>query len=260
MKGYLRSGRTRLAAVIGLLLALVPTGCSTSEQTQTLVVMLVDVTASTVSARDHYLQAVDKVLSELPDGGRLVVVPIDVDSSVNPVAFDETLPRLRWSLDPKAGNERTHKKAREAIRQQARDGLSQLLDGPRSTQSGTSIIDAVAYADRIIKATPEADPYVVILSDMIEQSDLDFTTLPEEQIEAAVDQLKGQDRLPIFLDTVKVYVAGIAAGEAGSVRLPDGRLRAIESFWQKFFTTSGATVKWYGPTLLNFCVGSQCTS
>lgn len=245
---------------VALLLAVsAVAACSGEQQPETLVVVLVDVSASTAAAREQYLQTFERVLQNVPDGGRLVLLPVDANSSVNPIAADVVIPKLQLSLDPGAGNERMQKERRAAAIAKAQEAMVRLLDSDRAPVPGTAIVAAVGYADRIFSAVPDADHYLVVISDMIEQSEYDFTRLTAAEVDGLLTRLKDQHRIPSM--QASVYMAGITAGNAPAFRISDDQLRAIESFWTRFFQEAGADVKWYGPTLLEFCVkGRTCST
>jgi hypothetical protein len=237
-----RSSRfSRPLAALALSLLLTQTGCASSSDTQPAVgvAVLVDVSASTTAVKDQYLKTFEQVLAGLQGGEQLIVIPISASSLVEPVALNEAFP-AKGRLDNPVTYNRNLKQKRADVAAR----MAAYLDEPRSQRRGSAIIDGLEQARAILAPYPEK--HLVILSDMIEQSELaDFTALTEASIPALLERLK--DRTPEL--PVTVHVAGITDG-AGT--LPSSQVLAIRSFWTQFLTERGATLASYGPSLLGF--------
>jgi hypothetical protein len=94
---------------------------------------------------------------------------------------------------------------------------------------------------------------LVVLSDMVEHSSgLDMgSTFDGSKVGNQLDALRAGGSIP-NLAGVHVYVVG--AGVVTSSELPAARILAIQSFWQTYFTASGADLPpdRYGAALVRF--------
>ncbi|HLN62054.1 MAG TPA: hypothetical protein VK464_10935 [Symbiobacteriaceae bacterium] len=249
------SHRWWVRSLAALCLLAVTAGCgSGSAKPGPLVVVLVDATSSGGTSKAGYQQDFDKVLQAVPGGTHLVVLPVDADASVNRPAVDRTLPRYDpLTLDPHGGNERTYKQERDRMVADTKQAVAELLGRPPSGRAGTAILESMTRAGRLFAAEPGVDHYLVVLSDMVEQSERDFTALQEQDVQHIVDGLRTESRIPDL--HAKVFVSGITTGGDGAYRMPDGQLRTIEHFWTAYFKAAGATVEAWDSTLVKFCPG-----
>jgi hypothetical protein len=181
-------------------------------------------------------------------GGYLAAYLIDANPLVSANQVTATLKR-------QGGNETdVQYRARTApVVRYAKANVKRLIskepEGP-----GTGILDALDVAQRFFDNHPESEEkYLVVLSDMIEESDrLDASKIQTPEARAAAikaDQDAG--RLP-QLPGVVIYVAGAGlttlSGQTGE------RVRAWREFWIAYFGAAGAELSSarYAPRLSRF--------
>jgi hypothetical protein len=117
----------------------------------------------------------------------------------------------------------------------------------------TEILDSLSIADTIFHDEKERQKVLVILSDMIEDSKegkFDKDKITDEYINHIIRSRQKNNLVP-NLAKVKVYVAGASAADSD-------KFRAIQAFWARYFTESGADFSphRYGHSLINFENGS----
>ena len=113
----------------------------------------------------------------------------------------------------------------------------------------TEIMGALQVADRIFRVYDLPQNILVIMSDMIEDSQFyrfQNENLSDRRIRAIINNEKKNERLP-SLTNVKVYVTGAMAKNRKK------QLR-IQKFWQEYFRTCGANLraKNYGSAMIRF--------
>jgi hypothetical protein len=118
----------------------------------------------------------------------------------------------------------------------------------------TEILDSLNIADIIFHDEKERQKVLVILSDMIQDSKeykFDKDKITDEYIDNVI-RSRQKNKLVPDLANVKVYVAGASAADSD-------KFRAIQTFWARYFTESGADFSphRYGHSLISFENGSQ---
>lgn len=113
----------------------------------------------------------------------------------------------------------------------------------------TDIMTSLQVAERVFKNSHQPRKVLVILSDMIEDSEaynFERESLPNKRIEEIIARERTRKRLP-DLSNVKVYVAGASAKTAA-------RFERIRAFWLEYFKSCGASVlpENYGAAMIHF--------
>jgi len=205
------------------------------------VLVMVDFSLSARQDLPEYQKHLRVILNEMPPNGRLVVGKIaeKTESEFTPF-IDETFPNESfWRTNPLDVEEE-----RESIRKRFDARCEEAFRDPALSRY-TDVVSALSLVNQVF---PDSKRRVlVLLSDMLHSStdfDLEKAEITDEFIEATVDMLKRQDRLP-RLDGVEVYVAGARAPT-------EERYRAVRRFWLRVFQETGAQLKSYGHPLLNF--------
>lgn len=239
----------RKSLLVLLLLAASLTSACASKQPATdlpvAVAVLVDISGSATGLHQRYDSDFQRVLAALKGNERLVTFTIEANSSVSPMAFDMT-------FETSHGNDYTRQVALKRQAKDASERFTGMLQTQRPSRPGSAIIDGIRHAsDLLTKLPAEQEKVVVILSDMIEQSEVaDFSGLTPADGAALVARLKQEGKLPA-LAGARVYVAGITDASGA---LPSSRVQAIRAFWESFFEAAGARLEWYGPSLTEFRV------
>jgi hypothetical protein len=217
--------------------------------------VLVDRSQSTAGDRELYAQACERILSWLQPGDRIVAAYISDRSARDFRAHvDEELPAplgpMRiWDV-PIRYRERRAQWERHTLarRQDVQRKLMGLLSR-ESTAARTNIFESLRVAGQILASERRRRKLLVLLSDMIEDSEVvnfQRVTLNDAFIQKEIQRQKAKGILP-DLQGVTVFVAGAEAE-------PLERAAAIEKFWREYFAAAGAVIEpgGYSRTLPKF--------
>lgn len=236
---------------LGMVLALaaVATACGDGEAGPSgkAVVVLFDLSGSTESpeTREAYCESFREILSTIGHGDALAAGWI-VESSVSqpqlPVdtTFSEFDPETTNPLVKEAKRARADSLLRSA-RDVIHDKVCRRLNEQDGSVRRTDIITSLDLAADILKARPSDSDELVIMSDMIEDSEryqFDEMNLARSQRQDILQSEMEQGRLP-DLEDVRVCVVG-AAGERTD------RYYQVEEFWTAYFDSAGAELTTYG--------------
>jgi hypothetical protein len=220
-----------------------------SPQHPRLIVIFVDMSGSANQIRRTvFKEAFEKIYKKLQQGDRVVVGTITSHSYIDfkPTVDEEIPKKTVW--DNRLQFERNLTNSKEKIRREVNNLLSQ--------KQGTllsEILDSLNIADTIFHDEKERQKILVMLSDMIEESkeyNFDKNKMTDEYINKVIGSRQKNNLMP-NLAGVKVYVAGASAADSD-------KFRAIQAFWARYFTESGADFSpyRYGHSLINFENGS----
>lgn len=216
-----------------------------SPDTPRLIIIFVDMSASAAPARHTVCkEAFEKIYQNLRQGDRVVVGTITGRSYIDfKPTVDEEIPKKTVWVN-RLQFERSLLDARDKIRKRT----DNLLARGQGTQL-TEILDSLNIADTIFHNEKERLKILVILSDMIEDSKeykFDRDKITDEYIEKVISDRQNKQLMP-NLTGVKVYVAGASAADSK-------KFRAIQNFWARYLTASGANFSphRYGHSLLSF--------
>ena len=221
-----------------------------SVQHPRLIVIFVDMSASADQARHTVCkEAFEKIYQNLRQGDRILVGTITSQSYVDfKPTVDEEIPKKSvW--DNRLQFERNLTHTREKIRREVNKLLAQKQGTPL-----TEILDSLNIADTIFYDEKERQKILVLLSDMIQDSKeykFDKDKMTDEYMNHVI-RYRQKNHLMPNLANVKVYVAGASAADSD-------QFRAIQTFWTRYFTESGADFSphRYGHSLINFENGSS---
>lgn len=181
------------------------------------------------------------VLSEVGDGDRLLVAPIDANSYSDAPVFDETFPAVSIQNVPLTVTMRTRDLRNAAVAAFGRLGLS-------NESRRTEIVGAILAAGNRFETSRATRKVLVIISSGFEQSGL--VNMADVRMRLApgltselIRAIRARGELP-SLSGVDVCFGGITAGENGWAE--QRRLLEIGEFWRQFFMASGARLRSYG--------------
>ena len=214
-------------------------------QNPRVIIVLVDMSDSTNEARRTvYKEAFGKIYQNLRQGDRIVVGTITSRSYIDfkPTVNEEIPKKTIW--DNRLQFERNLTNAKQKIRRE----VNKLLSRQRGSAL-TEILDSLNIADTIFHDEKERQKILVILSDMLQDSKeykFNKDKITDEYINNVITYRQKNNLMP-NLTGVKVYVAGASAADSN-------RFRAVQSFWDRYFTKSGAdfSLHRYGHSLINF--------
>jgi hypothetical protein len=249
----MRAASLAAALTVGLALP----GCSGQQgagsDARPLVVVLFDVSKSTQdpAIRERYLSSFERVVDAVASEHGTVVADV-IDE--NPLAHSSyPIDATFEACDPLRDNRLVCDARTAKLRGDMTAGAEAIL-GTIPGRAGTDIHDGLRLAERVFAAYPEATSRsLVLLSDMVEHSSgLDMgRAFDGPAATGGLVALQAGGSIP-NLAGVRVYVVG--AGVVRSSELPAARILAIQSFWQAYFTASGADLPpdRYGAALVRF--------
>jgi len=117
-----------------------------------------------------------------------------------------------------------------------------LLQSESSERS--AILETFAFIHDVLASDSGSPKRIVLFSDMLQNTDsLSFYGAQPVNADAALQKAKSES-LVYDLKGVEVYAAGTGGGSS------EKKDRQIKAFWEKYFTQSGAALRFYGPVLL----------
>jgi hypothetical protein len=217
----------------------------TSTPKPRLIIILVDMSDSANEARRTVCkEAFEKIYQNLRQGDRVVVGTITSHSYIEfkPTVDEEIPQKTIWD------NRLQFEKKLANTKEKIRGETNKLLSREHGTML-TEILDSLNIADIIFHDEKERQKILVILSDMIEDSkkyNFEKDKITDEYINNAISDRQKSKLMPSFTG-VKVYVAGASAADSN-------RFRAIQTFWARYLTKSGAdfSPNRYGHSLISF--------
>jgi hypothetical protein len=239
-------------AAIGLL-----TGCGGPSESKPDAVALVlfDISRSTSGERPRelYRRAFQLVVDVTAKRGGLVAADI-IDA--NPLAHSE-LPVKQFfkTYNPVNDNPDEFAAIRDQQKAQVIAAAEDLIDAEPG-EPGSAILDALNLTQSVFDSYPSArQKYMVILSDMVEESDrYRFTkrNLLPTSVRAFIRKERTEGELA-QLQAVEAYVIG-AGVTGGAKELKPATIRAIRHFWLAYFEATGANLPAarYGPAPVRF--------
>ena len=227
-------------------------GCS--DEPKRIVVTLFDITGSGTPDIDRVRREARVVVSTLrvgtdtQAGDRLIG---DAIGSYSWQGAELQLDATFGRLDRNHSNARAHARKAKELRDSITVQVDSLLATPAAGES--DLLGAFEVPARLFAGHPESEKVLVVFSDMLhlKKDGIDFAS-PEftiERAEALVGELDAQGRIP-DLTGVVIYISGF--GASGQLR-PE-QLQALETFWNGYFSKTGASSekKHVGPTLINW--------
>lgn len=239
--------QSRRTLILLLLLLSILAGCGAAKKdasSPAVVVVLLDMTSSTAEDANRYMGNVTEVLNSLQGGDKIYIVPF-AGTYPPEILITRSLPAATFNAVQDASE-------MKAIRQEVQLKVAQVLQSLRPSQKGTAVLGAIRKASAILAQESGSPHTVVILSDMLEQTDIDFFSQPPTEPAPLLDRLEKERFLPKL--EAQVYVAGISPGKPDGQQLTQKQMTVIEEFWQAYFERVGARLATYDRDLLNFTI------
>lgn len=242
-----RASKSYWLAGLAVLLvsALLTSGCENTEaqnEEHRWVMIFLDMSLSTLPDRNNYQKYIQNIVTKLHPGDRLTVCKI-IDLTIADFApiYDATLPSFNFWTD----NRTQHDRHTRNITTEVLTTVDSVLQTKPRIQKA-EIINSFLICEQLMRGK-RLKKSLVIISDMQESSDeFDFRTdkMTAAYVNQALETLKGKGRIP-QLDDVEVWIAGAYSKETE-------RFFIINDFWNRFVEASGAELKSYSHTLLDF--------
>jgi hypothetical protein len=216
-----------------------------SPENPRLIIIFVDMSDSANEIRRTVCkEAFEKVYQNLRQGDRVVV------GTITSRSYTEFKPTVDAEIPKKTiwDNRLQFEKKLANTKEKIRGETNKLLSRERGTML-TEILDSLNIADIIFHDEKERQKILVLLSDMIEDSkeyNFDKDKITDEYIDKVIRDRQKNKLIPNF-NGIKVYVAGASAADSN-------KFRAIQTFWARYLTKSGADFSdhRYGHSLINF--------
>jgi hypothetical protein len=217
------------------------------------ILVLFDVSDSTISRRNSYLQEFnEKILPKLKGGDRIVS---DIISD-NPSGQTRFLVNVEFpSFNPFVHNEILYKNQINNLKVNISTTVESMIQVDRRVNR-TKILEAMQLAVRIFTTYEDYDRKIlVVFSDMIEDSDIvNFERIDWQRVNTdnLIQRIQTRIRIPEF-QGVKVYI--VTGVNENNPQVVDRNYDQIKNFWEGYFQRSGAVFDrriWYGSTIIEF--------
>lgn len=215
-------------------------GCTPLEPPPQVLVMI-DFSISARHFHEDYKRYMNAVVTEMPANSRLVAGKIveSPEATFKPM-LDVRFPDENfWTTNPE-----DVKEEKDILRKQISTAIDSVFQKTELSPY-TNIISAVSLLSQTF---PKPGRRVLVLfSDMLHSYtdfDLERDQITDEYTSRLLRLLKERGRVA-DLQGVDVFVAGAYAPT-------EERYRAVKKFWERFFQESGANLKSYGHSLMNF--------
>jgi len=217
-----------------------PTASVRDEHPNRTWVVLVDLSGSTSEDRAEYLKLYKAMLARVERGDAVLMYDIAKNSIVNgkpllELSIDEPeIERQEIDSDETFAAKLKQWNDQHPVEPELAAALdSELLDTIETGDSGGSdIIGSVRLAQRVF-ALDEAQPRLVVFSDMLLNGEYDLGN--EKSAKQGVAWLQAHPEVLTDLDQAKVLVAG-----AGDSKLTPRHYEYVKAFWMEYFNNSNA--------------------
>lgn len=228
---------------------------ASTETTGKVVCVLTDLSESTVNPeiRKIYSENFKTILEEITHGDVLVVGLITQRSVIEPtLCIKYEFSPIVFKHDTQLFMNAELRKANQELKN-IKDSLYNIVDSVLTRTNRrilhTDILSSLRVAERVFNSFTRQKRILVILSDMIEDSDtynFEVKNITPQSIMNIVETEKQNGRMP-NLSNVKVYVIGASAKNSK-------RFAMIQDFWTAYFKESGALLvpENYGAALVSF--------
>ena len=218
---------------------LVATGCTPSQDKQDkFVFALVDKTDSP-RVLTNYEKALAKIQVSLQGGGRVIISPIwETKQKISPW-LDETLESESILDNPLERQEKVR-----VFRKNLERGMSDALHSPYGAEK-SAILHTLVKVSEIMASVPADKKVLLILSDMLENSDeVNFYRSRKLRSDpsAVLKDISAKAGIPNLVG-VNVYI--VTSSGIGDDILAEH----VEKFWRLYFGKTGSLLKQYTPYL-----------
>lgn len=242
----------RITLKILSLIIIILLGCGVPPRETKTVMVLFDVSGSTVKERNAYITAFEeKILPKITHGDVIVADKITQASiSLSELFVNKSFPSF---LPDIMKNPRQVKREQEEADKRLKGEKEKIITTVRENilqgaAPYTDILSAMHTAERVFNSYPRDKKILVIFSDMVlETKNYNFTSdsISDTRIQEIISNEQFNKQLP-NLSGVKVYVVGATAGNNND------RYWSIQNFWNIYFQECGANLSSYGKKLIIF--------
>lgn len=180
-----------------------------------------------------------KLCANIKGGDRITVLKITGQSRRKPEIMADSYFPEKGFFDSQLRHEKKLKKIKTAFRNNLLNGFKEAAKA-----NNTEILASLRLAEQYFEDIKGEKKIVIILSDMIEESEFYNFRRNKIQSKNILDKEETAHRLP-NLSNVIVYVSGAYAGN-------DTKYDEIMGFWNEYFTKTGAKLKNYTSEMIVF--------
>jgi len=213
--------------------------CKASGPHEAVSVFLIDRTDSSPLG-ENYSSTLFTVKKMLRQGERIIAAPV-VDRRANSTILIDVVRPKESIWEPKLAFVKKDIAFTNCIR-----SLELLSDPqPKGKVQNSAILETLTYLQEILSLETVSAKRLFLYSDMIQNSDALnlYRTGPKDSVETLMAKVEHEHLVP-NLKGVEVFVAGVGGSQT------DKQARFTEAFWRALFEKAGATVKFYGPALV----------
>lgn len=223
--------------LISAIVALIFTSCHIFEDisvdSKRVIVVLLDLSGSTLKARDDYIKPIEKIFSSLSYGDYISILLVDSRSElqVSPL-FEDSIPAIK-AKNKFYLNLTLDIDSLDLIKANMLNRFMKVFNNSLKgmASKNTRIMGAIYAASKILLSF-EKEKILVIISDMIEDSEYNLINLKEEDFERVIKKEFKSGRIP-NLNGVTVYIVTVGLDSAGE-------FYRLMNFWEKYFKMANA--------------------
>lgn len=212
--------------------------CHERGEHQSLLFLLIDRSENVID-ESGLTQSLNAVRELLGEGERVIIGVSTGAMSQARITLDTVRPaKSIWESPLKY-------RAREKRFKECLDDAFAQFTKSSESYPKSPLLETLHFAEEIMKTDPASQKRLVIISDMVQNSDaVSFQKAAQIDAAAALAKAEKEGLLARSLSGVSVWVAGAGVG------VPDQKARQVESFWRAYFEKVGAALKFFGPILI----------
>ncbi|MCO6432546.1 MAG: hypothetical protein J5J00_16960 [Deltaproteobacteria bacterium] len=212
--------------------------CVEKSEHEKITYFLVD-RSDSFANKDNFNKTVTALKEMIESGERLVVGVSTAKAGDTRVLMDFAKPvESVWTSALKIRAQQ--KKFSECL-----DSVAAELLNTEESYDHSALLETIGFVSKILSADPSAKKRMIIYSDMMQNSSSISFYSAKELNTAALIKLAEKESLLAKLPQVEIYAAGTGAN------VSDKKSRDLEQFWQSYFEKAGASLKFFGPVLIN---------
>lgn len=215
-------------------------GCVDTKEKTKAIVVLFDVSGSTMSFRKNFLNDFQIILDKVTHGDVIVADKItDISIPLSKLIINESMPPFTspWYESPRK-MKRKREKANAELTQKKKEIIKKVEDSILTERTiYTDIFSLLQIAESVFKTYPKDKKILVIFSDMIQDTpeyNFEEEKLTDAKIREIIEEEKVKRPLP-DLTGVKIYIIGVSAKTTE-------RYFDIWKFWVTYFNECNATL------------------
>lgn len=241
------------SCIVIMIMLIFAVGCSAENvEVKRHIIFIVDFSGSVGENLENYWKIIElvtgcnkpetdtkKLCAKIKGCDRITVLKITGQSRRKPEIMADSYFPKKGFFDSSLRHEKKLKKIKTSFRDNLLNGFEEAAKA-----NNTEILASLRLAKQYFDDVKGEKKIVILLSDMIEESEFYNFRRNRIQAKSILDKEETAHRLP-NLSNVKVYVSGAYAGN-------DTRYDEIMRFWKEYFAKTGAKLKNYTSEMIVF--------